>query len=198
MTHMTSAATDLSTGLVALVSLCDGFHEEAQVRAAAEPVVPDTIPTVLQQLLVHREHMTTTLEAHHGTAVALHVLRRRQEGDDYAREIVLTTSGSERVVEFGIVRMNLRLITPEAREEILAGDAPLGDILIRHDVMRRIDPKWYFRVRPTSCFARAFHPQPATDLFGRLGVIHCNGQPAIRLLEVVGDVRAVSDAVSPE
>jgi len=189
MTHLSNPDTDLSNGLVALVSLCDGFHEEAEVRAAAEPVTPDAIPEPFHKLLVHREHMTTTLEELHGGAVALQVLRRRHQGDDYAREILLTLPGSGKVVEFGIVRMDLRLITPEARSEILAGEAPLGDILIRHDVMRRIDPKWYFRVHQESCLAQAFGSQPSDDFFGRLGVIHCNGQPVIKLLEVVADVR---------
>ena len=71
MTHLSNPDTDLSNGLVALVSLCDGFHEEAEVRAAAEPVTPDDIPAPFKNLLVHCEHMTTTLEDHHGGPVAL-------------------------------------------------------------------------------------------------------------------------------
>jgi len=177
--------TDMSTGLLALVSLCDGFHDEAEVRAAAEPVAPDDIPAPFHKLLVHREHMTTTLETLHGAAVALKVLRHHHQGDDYAREILLTLPGSGKVVEFGIVRMDLRLITPGVRSEILAGEAPLGDILIRHDVMRRIDPKWYFRIQPKSSLAQSFGSQPSSDFYGRLGVIHCNGQPVIKLLSVI-------------
>lgn len=189
MMHLTDSATDFSTGLGALISLCDGFLDETQVREAATPVAADALPSPFDNLLVHHDHMTTMLAAHHGRPVALDVLERTHEANDYARRIVLTLKGTPIVVEFGIVRLNLGPIAPDAREEILAGDTPLGDILIRHDIMRRIDPKWYFRFPTNSCFGAAFSPPPKGDLFGRLGVIHCNGQPVIKLLEVVADVR---------
>ncbi|MCH8853812.1 MAG: hypothetical protein IID41_14340 [Planctomycetes bacterium] len=138
-------------------------------------------------LLVHEDHMTGVLLAHYGRAVGLHVLRRTNTEDTYTRFITLTASDSEQVVETGIVRINLALLSTAVRQEIVEAKKPLGSILIDHDVLRRIEPKWYFHLE-SSCPMLDHFGSGVRQAYGRVGMIHCDNQPAIELLEVVADV----------
>jgi len=157
------------------------------IEGAWEPVEVEAMPDSFRRLLVHRAHMTTTLRAYHGAAVELGVLADRLDGDVYRRKIVLTLSSTQRVVEFGIVRIDLRFAPSAVRDSILEGRRPLGEVLIENAVMRSIEPRSYLRF-PTPCamLADAGFP-PADAFFGRIGTISCNGERAIELLEVVAD-----------
>ena len=141
-----------------------------------------------RKLLVHHDHMTAVLCAHHGRAVDLHVLRRTQIANTYTRFITLTAHDSEQVIETGIVRINMDLLRGAVRQEIMDAKKPLGSILIDHDVLRRIEPKWYFRLE-NSCPMRDHFGSSVQQAYGRVGLIHCDHQPAIELLEVVADVK---------
>jgi hypothetical protein len=170
----------------ALVELCRPF-----ATGAFEPqcaiVQPDEIPFPQDQLLVHHDHMTVVLERHHGTPVDVHVLDERLEGDLYTRKISLTPVGKpDRVVEWGIVRMDFRYMAQEVRAEILRKELPLGAILIKHDVLRRIKPRWFLRFPPGGPVLKLFgNPTTSNPAYGRIGTIYCNEEPAIELLEIV-------------
>jgi chorismate-pyruvate lyase len=146
------------------------------------------VPVPFNQLLVHEEHMTTRLGAYHGEPVALEVLEDGLAGDTYRRKILLTVGGAH-VVEVGVVRIHLNFTAEDVRKEILSKKTPLGDILIRHNVLRRIEPKWYFRFDGPAALASAFDRELDGPIYGRVGVIHCDGEPAIELLEVVAGDR---------
>ncbi len=150
-----------------------------------EVLAPDEVPPPYHDLLVHEHHMTVTVEAHHGALVDVRVLARHRQGDTYARKIVLNPRGSDRVVLFGIVRINLAYCSPAVRDEILAERTPLGRILIEHDVLRRIEPTNYLRFLPGPESKRWFGFPKARTVYGRLAYIHCDGLPAVELLEVV-------------
>jgi len=139
-------------------------------------------------LLVHHDHMTEVLFAYHGRAVCLHVLRRTQTVDTYTRFIILTAGDSKQVIETGIVRINLGLLSGPVRQEIMDAKKPLGSILIDHDVLRRIEPMWYFRLENSGPMLDPFG-SGVQQAYGRVGFIHCDHQPAIELLEVVADVK---------
>src|SRR5262245_5083814 len=155
------------------------------VPAQFEFVSADDVPEPYHRLLVHEHHMTVTVEAHHGDRVDVRVLARRLDGDTYARKILLTLQGSGRVVQFGIVRIHLRYCSQAVREEILAAKTPLGRILIEHDVLRRIEPTAYLRIIPGEAMMGWFNLDRPLPTFGRLAYIHCDGKPAIELLEIV-------------
>jgi chorismate-pyruvate lyase len=150
-----------------------------------ELVPPDDVPEPYHTLLVHEHHMTVTVEAHHGAPVDVRILARRHNGDRYARKIVLTPQGSNRVVLFGIVRIHLGYCDPEVRQAIVEGKTPLGRILIEHDVLRRIEISAYLRIQPGPKQLAWFGLTEPTLFYGRLGFIHCDGKPAVELLEVV-------------
>jgi hypothetical protein len=150
-----------------------------------ELVPASEVPEPYHGLLVHRHHMTVTVEAHHGDLVNVQILARLEQGDSYARKILLALRKTGRVVQFGIMRVHLNYCTPEVREEIVAGQTPLGRILINHGVLRRIEPTAYLRVVPGPAMMQWFgldQPQPT---YGRLAYIHCEGRPAVELLEIV-------------
>lgn len=160
-----------------------GLFEDVALQAT--PVLPAALPPVFHGLLVHQEHMTLRLQKHHGAPVRLHVLANRNSGGDYARRILLSTHVPARYVEFGLVRIALDVTPPAVREEIVRGRAPLGDILIRHDVLRQIVVRWLFSFGPSSSVRSLLEVDAAAPLFGRVGTIYVAGEPAIELLEVV-------------
>jgi hypothetical protein len=152
---------------------------------AFEVVPADQVPTPYDALLVHEYHMTVTVEAHHEDMVNVRVLDRRQVGDWYTRKIVLELRTTGQRVLFGIVRVNLSMLPPAVRDEIVKEKSPFGRVLIRHNVLRTIEPTAYLRIVPGPRQLAWFGLDAAKELYGRLAIIHCNHQPAVELFEVV-------------
>jgi hypothetical protein len=149
-------------------------------------VVPgDEVPEPYHGLLVHEHHMTVTVEAYHGGPVDVRILARRLDGPIYARKILLVHRATGQVVQFGIPRLDLDQTSPAVREDILAGQTPLGRVLIEHDVLRQIEPVAYLRVRLGPAQLAWFGRAGADVTFGRLAVIHFNGEPVVQVLEIV-------------
>jgi chorismate-pyruvate lyase len=157
----------------------------AEDFSAFEALSPEEVPSPYRELLVHEHHMTVTVEAHHGDKVNVQIENRRHDGPYYARRIFLALQKSGRVVQYGLVRIDLRHCSPAVRTEIIAGETPLGRILINHDVLRRIEPTGFLRVVPGPALVDRFGLSEPTPSCGRLAYIHCDGKPAIELLEVV-------------
>lgn len=162
-----------------------GLFPAAEGIPNHEFVPADQVPEPYRRLLVHEHHMTVTVEAYHGSPVDVQVLAVRRDADSYARKILLTLQRDGRVVLFGIMRVRLEYCSPKVRDEILSERTPLGRILIRHDVLRRIEPTAYLRIIPGRTLAERFGMALPRPLYGRLAYIHCDGQPAVELLEVV-------------
>jgi chorismate-pyruvate lyase len=152
---------------------------------AYEIVPAELVPQPYHGLLVHEHHMTVTVEAFHGGPVDVRILARRRHGHFYARKILLVLQGTGRIVQFGIVRIDLRQVSPAVRDEIVAGQTPIGRILINHDVLRRIEPKAFLRIAAGPRQMAWFGLSEPRPLYGRLALIHCDGRPALELLEVV-------------
>ncbi|MBI2805915.1 MAG: hypothetical protein HYX68_13120 [Planctomycetes bacterium] len=149
-------------------------------------IIPaDQVPKPYRDLLVHEHHMTVTVEAHHGSLVDVKVLEKIHAGDAYSRKILLALQGDGRIVQFGLVRIWLNYCTPEVRDEILSEKTPLGRILINHNVLRRIEPTEFLRVTPGPEMMQWFGLSRPEITYGRLAMIHCDGKPAIELLEIV-------------
>jgi chorismate-pyruvate lyase len=152
---------------------------------AYEYLAAEDVPEPYRTLLVHEHHMTVTVEAHHGSLVDVRILERKHEGDLYARKILLTLESTGKVVQFGIVRIHFEHCTQEVQGAIVAGNTPLGRVLIEHNVLRRIEPTAYLRILPGLAMMEWFGLQTPKPTYGRLALIHCDGQPAVELLEIV-------------
>jgi chorismate-pyruvate lyase len=168
---------DLYT-LLALFPPADYFQKEELVHG-------DQVPEPYHHLLVHEHHMTVTVEAHHGSLVDVRILDSRQDETSYARKILLALRNSGKIVQFGIMRVRLEFCSPQVQEAILAGKTPLGRILINHGVLRRIEPTAFLRIHPGPDLMNWFGLSEPSLTYGRLAYIHCDGQPAIELLEIV-------------
>jgi hypothetical protein len=148
-------------------------------------VPPDAVPPPFQGLLVHDQHMTVTVEAYHSDLVDVRVLNRHIAASHYSRKIVLELRNSRQRVLFGIVRVNLDYCSVPVCAEILGEKTPFGRILIKHNVMRRIEPTEFLRIEPGPRQLAWFGLKEPQSLYGRLAYIHCDEKPAVELFEVV-------------
>jgi hypothetical protein len=175
-----------AAAIAMLRELCRPLKDGQNVQPQCSVVQPNEIPQPADALLVHHEHMTEVLQRHYGQPVDVHVLDEKLDGDMYTRKVSLTPRGAnDPVVEWGIVRLKLRYMPDIVREEILAKRLPLGEILIRHDVHRRIKPRWFLRFPGRGPLLTFFGDPHAKPMYGRIGTIYCDEQPAIELLEIV-------------
>lgn len=160
-------------GLEELLALfpAEGRPEWVEVSAGE-------VPQPYQGLLVHEHHMTVAVESYHDGPVDVRVLESRHDGDLYARRILLVHRPSGQVVQFGLVRLDLSRVAPEVRERIVEEKTPLGRVLIEHDVLRRVEPIAYYRFPSAPWFGGA-------TCYGRVAIIHFDGEPAVEVLEVV-------------
>ena len=183
---------EVPTAHASLMELCAPFLAAgAPFDAECAVVQPEEIPHPDDQLLVHHEHMTVALERFHGAPVEVHVQgeHRSADGDLYSRKIFLTPTGTpEKVVEWGIVRLDFRYMDDAVRDEILFKQMPLGAILIKHNVHRRIKPRFFLRFPPGGPVLKLFGAQETQPVYGRLGTIYCDDEPAIELLEIVSGI----------
>ncbi|QVL29888.1 hypothetical protein KIH39_13515 [Telmatocola sphagniphila] len=154
----------------------------------ARMVPTEEVPEPFNRLLVHTFHMTVTVEEFYGEAVNVQVVSSQSEGDLYLRKILLTLSKSKRVIQFGLVRIDLTCLDPAVRDAILEEKTPLGRVLIEHNVLRRVQPTAFVTVRPKETMKKWFGMSEATPLHGRTGVIFCNDRPAIAVMEILAPV----------
>jgi len=187
VTHSLRTILDSESACAALAILCGGWSDGVDIDLLAKETVAADMSPSHCKLLAHHDHMTAALQAFYETSVELTVLRSELGDDLYRREIVLTLRDSDTVVEYGIVRIDLRQTHDDVRRQIIDRVLPLGAILMNHDVLRRIEPKWFLEFEPGETLSNAFGTERAHLANGRVAVIHCNGRPAIELLEVVAD-----------
>jgi chorismate-pyruvate lyase len=161
------------------------FYERSADLGTFAPVAVCDLPEPARGLLAHDQHMTVTVERCHGCAVDVRVLEHKSSPPHYARKILLARQTDGAVVQFGIVRIDLDQVDAATRDEILARRKPLGRILIEHNVLREVELVDLWRIEPGPDLCGAFGISAAETTFGRTALIHCNGQPAVELLEIV-------------
>jgi chorismate-pyruvate lyase len=168
------------------------YPQSAQIGVFTA-VAPAQLPEPYGVLLAHDRHMTVTVESFHHSPVDVEVLRSHKQGDDYSREILLKTQLQGRVVQYGIVGLHLQTIAADPQREILQEDKPLGRILIEHDVLRVVELLHVWHVQCGPVLSRWFNVPETSTTYGRTAIIHCDGEPAIELLEIVCPAHPSSD-----
>jgi chorismate-pyruvate lyase len=167
-----------------LETLIGLFYDAPADLGEYDEVSAETMPAPFRNLLAHNHHMTVTVESFHGCAVNVEVLDTQRDGFHYSRKILLRRATDDAVVQFGIVRLDLRFLTEDVITEITSEKIPLGRVLIQHNVMREVQlaELWRFRTGPD--LERYLGTQWST-VYGRTALIYCNGEPVIELLEIV-------------
>jgi chorismate-pyruvate lyase len=179
--RLRSVPTIDATKIVRLMLAFFGDSEVPQARTLAA----EAIPAPYRPLLAHAGHMTEVLERHHGGALQVRPYRIRREGDIYGRRIDLFTAGEDGPAMTGIMIFNLALVAPTVRDEILAAQSPLGEILIRHRILRRVAPDAFLAFEATDPLVARFGSAANQPAYGRLATIDCDQRPAVDLLEIV-------------
>ncbi len=181
-----------------LLSLLELFPGDWLTPSGMEGVSALHVPEPYRRLLVNRHHMTVTLEEHHGSPVRLEVLARRDGGADYARKLILRAGPENRVVLAGIMRFHLQHANREVRRAIFDERVPLGRILSENDVLRRIEPYAFLRIRLSHGLHRIFSALPSAAVtFGRVACIYCHNSPAVELLEIAAP-EPIASKLAPE
>jgi len=145
----------------------------------------DEVPEPYKQLLVHKRDMTPTLKAYYKDTIEVEVLRRDQRGDFYSREVLLVLRGTRQVVEFGAIKINLILLSPPVRREILEERAPLGEILEKHEIEHSSRPKAYLQVKSDDFIGTVFKLSQPQCLYGRRNTL---SDPADRAIAEIVEI----------
>ncbi len=175
--------------LSALIGL---FYQQPAELGVFHQVSVDKMPEQYRKLLAHEHHMTVTVERYHRSLVNVQVLDAKSAGTHYERRILLSRQTDGAVVQFGIVRLNFEYLGPDVRREIESRTKPLGRVLIEHQVMREIELLALWRVKPGPDLRRLFASKVGEATYGRTAIIHCNGEPAVELLEIVASIDPLS------
>jgi chorismate-pyruvate lyase len=117
---------------------------------------PDDLPEPDRRLLVHKRHMTATLEAAFGQRLELRVLTHILQGNVLSRHVLLLTQDGT-PVEMGAIRIELGAFPETAQQLILEATKPLGAILRFCGLEANCDPLGYFEI-VTDAFLRLSLP----------------------------------------
>jgi hypothetical protein len=161
------------------------FHTPPERFAKFSGVASDDMPPGPRALLDHSSHMTLAMERFHGGPVSLVVVARRQcEDGRYAREILLTDP-SGRVVQAGIVRIDLARFSEANAAAIRSESTPLGRILLAAGLHCDVHDVELVRLHPGPEFASVVGSPSTSPSFGRVASIGLDGVTIIELLEIV-------------
>ena len=147
-----------------------------------------SVPDVPRRLLDHRSHMTVAMERSCGGPVALRVVAERPaaSGTDgrYLREILLTR-GDGKVVQHGIVRIDLMAIPAPTAAAIRERRIPLGRILIDAGLLCDVQNVQLLELTAGPHLAALFGAKVGAVAYGRVAEIRVAGVAAVELLEIV-------------
>lgn len=177
-----AAAPAIDPGKV--VRLMLAFFGDSEIPKT-RTVSSDRIPAPQRALLAHNGHMTEVLERHHGGVLSVHPYRIHRQGDIYGRRIDLVAAGVDGPVMTGIMIFNLALVGATVRHEIERAESPLGEILIRHRILRRVACDAFLEFDRRDPLVARFAQPAARPAYGRLATIDCDQRPAVDLLEIV-------------
>lgn len=168
-----------------------GFYADAKATPpVTTAIVGATMPEPYRSLLVTDGDMTPTLEKFHGCKLHLKVLGRVHATDEYRRQVLLLDP-QDGPVEFGAIRIHLDVLLPVVQKLVLAGQRPLGGVLIENSVPHRSQPSAYFSVVGDDLINRALGVARPCTLFGRCNTLTADdGRVIAEVVEILPPHRA--------
>lgn len=195
---MQDSILDRFTQMLAPIAANDGLAHHSEMTQLAglffnpltdlgtlTPVDSAQLPPAYQTLLAHNSHMTVTLEAFHSSLVDVQVVAELPEDDKYARKSLLSRQSDGRVIQLGIMRIDLSGLPPEARDDIESHNAPLGRILIRCGVLREVEVIALWKIEPGDELRQCLGCNYGEIIWGRSARILVDGKPTVELLEII-------------
>lgn len=167
------------------IELATGFFDPLTELGTLMPVGEADLPADYLTLLAHSGHMTVTLEAWHESLVDVGVVAERKSPESYARHSLLTRQSDGRVVQSGVMRIDLRDVPDAARQKIELGGTPLGRILIQNNVLREVELLALWRIAAGPVLDEELGIAPGGVIYGRSARILVRGRPRVELLEIV-------------
>lgn len=148
-----------------------GFYADAKATPPETTLIDGAaMPEPYRSLLVNHGDMTPTLEQFHHCKLHLKVLGRVHAGNEYRRQVLLLDP-QERPVEFGAIRIHLDVLLPAVQKLVLAGQRPLGGVLIENSVPHSSRPSAYFQVTGDKLINRALGVTKPCALYGRCNTL---------------------------
>ncbi len=129
------------------------------------------IPKPYSDLLVHERDMTSTLENFHKDRIYLKVLKDQHLQDFYIREVVLNLEKTNKGVEFGVIRIHLKLFNEDTQKTIFEGKRPLGAILQQHHISYVSSPQHFIQLDSDEAINQALHLDGSQRLYGRSNLL---------------------------
>ena len=148
------------------------FYIHAKLPMPRIEAIPgDAVPEPYRSLLVHKNDMTSTLEAFHNSRIHLEIVSKDHRGGFYFREVILRLDHDEKPVEFGANKVHIGIFSEGAQEQILLEQVPLGRVLKECGVRHVTEAKCFLRVEPDELICRALELETPVTLYGRKAVI---------------------------
>lgn len=153
---------------------------------ALDFLLPGQLPEPYRSLLVHESDMTGTLERYCGQDMLLHTIERVVTPDRVVRHVELRGAESQQAAEFGAIEISLDQFESGPREEILAGELPLGTILKKAGMDFISRPVAYFRIQPGASMRHSFGVPEDGWLYGRCNqLLTLNGGTIAEVVEIL-------------
>ncbi len=172
-------------GLERALGLVRVFHADTERFAGFASASAEELPPGQHTLLAHSSHMTLAMERFHGGPVGLTVVSRRDTQDGrYAREILLTSQDG-RIIQYGIVRIDLGSLAITTQAAIRLESEPLGRILTTAGLLCEVHDVELLRVAVGPECAALVGSLEGAETFGRVATIGLDGRAIIELLEIV-------------
>jgi chorismate-pyruvate lyase len=180
--HLTSDADLFTKSASRLATL---FYSSLAELGQFEPVAVESLPPGYRTLLAHHDHMTVALESLHRSLVSVHALAEWRDEASYARASLLSRQSDGAIVQFGIMRIWLADLPADAQAEIASKQAPLGRVLIEHNVLREVELITLWRITPGPVLQKHLGMKAKQSIYGRTAQILVDERPTVQLLEIV-------------
>ncbi len=162
-----------------------GLDHLDQNLGIVTPVASIEMPEAYRTLLCHHGHMTVTLEAWHESLVNVSVLDEVSSDLRYSRHSLLSRQTDNRIVQSGIMSIDLTQLPEAVKESIRQGSEPLGRLLIRSNLLREVELLALWRIQSASMLTEELKLSAGEEVFGRSARILVDSKPAVELLEIV-------------
>jgi hypothetical protein len=131
----------------------------------------DAVPQPYNNLLVHQQDMTPTLEEYHHCPMGLRVIKWLNVGESVLRMVSLIRQRDGAPAEFGAIKIEVNGFPPEGQKMILEGKKPFGTILRELKMPHKGNPLGFFKVESDAHINAALGLTFKHTLYGRLNVL---------------------------